>query len=44
MGCEKLDPNLLTCSDHPGVRCIDVPLSQCAPKIAAEKKTQKEIA
>jgi hypothetical protein len=40
MGCEKLDPYLFTCADNPGVRCVDVPLSKCVPKLSVEKKSK----
>jgi hypothetical protein len=35
--CGKLDPNLFTCVDHPGVRCIHVELAYCRPKLVEVK-------
>ena len=43
MVCEKLDPLLCTCADHPGVRCVDVPSRQCKPKFASSKEDKKAV-
>ena len=37
MACEKLDPYLFTCADNPGVRCVDVPLGKCKPKLTFQE-------
>ena len=42
MGCEKLDPCLFTCADNPGVRCVDVPLGKCKPKLAVSGQPKKQ--
>lgn len=40
--CKKLDPNLFTCQDHPGVRCVAVPLGQCRHELVESAKPKRE--